>query len=138
MHDIRAIGAKARKLRLEKDMNIKDIAREIGWSYWDYRSFENGWLIMSFRELEKLAQIFNTTEEELIEPLPDDEYKKLILHIDVNKDINDVELLDAIFDRVEDMFMVELTRTQMKSTELSYKKASKALNILDNEGELPF
>lgn len=43
----------------------------MGWSYWDYRSLENGCLLMSFNDMTKLASILGTTEEALLEPIPD-------------------------------------------------------------------
>lgn len=143
MHDIRQIGAKVRQARLEKNMSIQDVANKTGWSYWDYRSFENGFLLTSFSDLQKLAEILGKTEEELLEPIPDNEYKKLILHTD--KDLNSVELLDTIFDRIEDMLMVEIARVEErlessfinKQKELTHKPCG-VLDISDEEGELPF
>ena len=150
MHDIRSIGLRARQARIEKDMLFQDVADKMDWSYWDYRSFENGFLLISFPDLQKLAKILGKTEEELLEPIPDDEYKKkLIAH--TNKDLNSVELLDAIFDRIEDMIMVEIARVeerlensfisqQAQQNELTHKTCGVfgVLDISDEEGELPF
>lgn len=143
MHDIRSIGLRAKQARIEKDMCFQDVADKMNWSYWDYRSFENGFLLTSFSDLQKIAKILGKTEEELLEPIPDDEYKKLILHI--NKDLNGVELLDAIFDRIEDVLMVEIARVEERlessfitqQKELTHKTCG-VLDISDEEGELPF
>ena len=143
MHDIRSIGLRARQARIEKDMRFQDVADKMNWSYWDYRSFENGFLLTSFSDLQKIAKILGKTEEELLEPIPDDEYKKLILH--TNKDLNSIELLDAIFDRIEDVVMVEIARVEERlessfitqQKELTHKTCG-VLDISDEEGELPF
>lgn len=143
MHDTRAIGARVREARINKDMKFQEIADKMGWSYWDYRSLENGWLLMSFNDMDKLATILGTTSEKLLEPIPDDEYKKMILG--VNKKINGVELLDAILDRLENMMMVEIARVEerlessfiSKQKELT-RKTCGVLDISDEEGELPF
>lgn len=124
-------------------MGVQDIASKMGWSYWDYRSFENGFLLTSFSALQKLAEILGKTTKELLEPIPCDEYKKLILHTD--KDLNSVELLDAIFDRFEDMLVVEIAKVEERlessfitqQTELTHKTCG-VLDISDEEGELPF
>ena len=124
-------------------MGYQEVANKMGWSYWDYRSFENGFLLNSFSDLQRLAEILGKTVKELLDPIPDDEYKKLILHID--KELNSVELLDAIFDRFEDMLMVEIARVEerLETSFITQQKESthktcRVLDIFGEEGELPF
>lgn len=143
MRDIRSVGLRARQARIEKDMGYQEVANKMGWSYWDYRSFENGFLLNSFSDLQRLAEILGKTVKELLDPIPDDEYKKLILHID--KELNSVELLDAIFDRFEDMLMVEIARVEerLETSFITQQKESthktcRVLDIFGEEGELPF
>ena len=144
MHDIRAIGARVRQARIDKNLKFQEVADKMGWSYWAYRSLENGWLLMSFNDMTKLASILGTTEEALLEPIPDEEYKKMILDLN-REEISSVELLDAILDRVENIMMVEIARVEerLKSSfitqqkELTHKTCG-VLDISDEEGELPF
>lgn len=144
MHDIRAIGARVRQARIDKDLGFQEVADKMGWSYWDYRSLENGWLLMSFNDMTKLASILGTTEEALLEPIPDEEYKKMILGLN-REEISSVELLDAILDRLENIMMVEIARVEERlessfitqQKELTHKTCG-VLDISDEEGELPF
>lgn len=143
MHDIRAIGARVRQARIDKDLGFQEVSDKMGLSYLDYRSLENGQLLISFNDIIKLASILGTTEEALLDPIPDDEYKKMILGVD--KEINGVELLDAILDRLENMVMVEIARVEerlessfiTRQKELTHKTCG-VLDIADEEGELPF
>lgn len=144
MHDIRSIGLRVRQARIEKDMRFQDVADKMNWSYWDYRSFENGFLLTSFPNLQKLAKILGKTEKELLEPIPDDEYKKMILGVN-KEEISSVELLDAILDKLENLIMVEVARVEERlessfitqQKELTHKTCG-VLDISDEEGELPF
>ena len=130
MHDSRSIGLRVRQARIEKNMSLQDVADKMDWSYWNYCSFENGWLLTNFLEFQKLAKILDKTEEELLEPIPNDEYIKLILHTD--KDLNSAELLDAIFDRIEDILRVEIARVEER-LENSFINAQKELNCKTNK-----
>lgn len=99
---------------------------------------------MSFNDMTKLASILGTTEEALLEPIPDEEYKKMILGLN-KEEISSVELLDAILDRVENIMMVEIARVEERlessfitqQKELTHKTCG-VLDISDEEGELPF
>lgn len=130
MRDSRSIGLRVRQARIEKNMSLRDVADKMDWSYWNYCSFENGWLLANFLEFQKLAKILGKTEKELLEPIPNDEYIKLILH--TNKNLDSAELLDAIFDRIEDILRVEIARVEER-LENSFINTQKELNCKTNK-----
>ena len=60
------IGPIAKKLRVEKGLKQKEVAKEIGTSSGNLCRFENGQQGLSLQLLEKLSKKLGTTPEELL------------------------------------------------------------------------
>ena len=105
MRELRMLGANIKKARQNQSLDSQEVANIMGFNLQDYNKIEKGINSISSHDLIKLSNILKVPVDTLLKPLPDDEYRALVLGI-TTKDLSR-NLFDSLLDYIEDLVLTE-------------------------------
>ncbi len=79
MKELRIIGSFVEQLSCEKQYSEKKLAEEVGCSYYQFKLFMNGRLMLTFDQMKKLAECLQVSLDELMKG-DESYYNKNVVH----------------------------------------------------------